>query len=108
MPRVVAACVDMGYLRSLSRYLDPYPVSVPRCVCVSITHSLTHSSPEEGGTYNVRGIPYISLLRYYPSARGLSRCLTMWRLDFPAWWVRARFVFEPLTISGGAGSLLGG
>ena len=26
MPRVVAACVDMGYLRSLSRYLDPYPV----------------------------------------------------------------------------------
>jgi hypothetical protein len=30
----------------------------------------------------------------------------MRRLDFPAWWVRARF--EPLPISGGAGSLVGG
>ena len=34
----------MGYPRSLSGYLDPftpYCSFVPRCVCVSITHSLT-------------------------------------------------------------------
>ena len=28
MPSVVAACAAMGYLMSLSRYLDPYPVHV--------------------------------------------------------------------------------
>ena len=51
MPRVVAACVDMGYLRSLSTVSTlvissrPVPRIVPRSVSVSqstITHSLTH------------------------------------------------------------------
>ena len=43
MPSVVAACVDMGYLRSLSRYLDPYPVLF-RGACLCLNNSLTHSS----------------------------------------------------------------
>ena len=56
--------------------------------------------------YEVYLILYISLLRYYPSARGLSRCLTMWRLDFPAWWVRARF--DPPDYLRGRGVTSGG
>ena len=39
-----AACAAMGYPTCLSGYLDPYtPYCSTGCVCVSITHSLTHS-----------------------------------------------------------------